>query len=55
MSKQFSVAYLEDMSMLSFDMLEEICQNIGTAYTSKGQAWGEELQARRLLQGIQTY
>ena len=34
MSKQFSVAYLEDMSMLSFDMLEEICQNIGTDFST---------------------
>lgn len=34
MSKQFSVAYLEEMSMLSFDMLEEICQNVGTDFST---------------------
>ena len=34
MSKQFSVAYLEDMSMLSLDMLEEISQNVATDFSS---------------------
>lgn len=33
MSKQFSIAYLEDMSLLSFEMVEELCANIGTDFS----------------------